>query len=248
MATQEKSHEQLIKQTKQRVWKTVKDYRLIDDGDKILIGLSGGKDSLALVEILGERMKIYKPKFQVVAAHISVENIPYQSDIKYLQAYCEKFGIPFIHCTTSFDESTDKRKTHCFLCSWCRRKMLFEIAKANNCNKIALGHHLDDLVETMLMNITFQGAFGSMPTMLEMDKFDIKIIRPLAQTPEKEMTVFAKIRHFKKQKKTCPYEQKSTRADIKKIVKQLEKINPEFKQSAWNAMQNIQEKYLPKKI
>ena len=100
----------------------MKDYGLIDDGDKVLIGLSGGKDSMALVEFLAERSRVFKPRFSVVAAHVSMENVPYQADIEYLKQYCESYGVPFYHVTTSFDPSTDKRKSPCFLCSWNRRK------------------------------------------------------------------------------------------------------------------------------
>jgi tRNA(Ile)-lysidine synthase TilS/MesJ len=231
-----------------RVNKTIKTYGLIEPEDRLLIGLSGGKDSLALVEILGEKMKIFNPKFSVVAAHISLTNIPYQSDIEYLKSFCEKFDVPFVHHTTSFDESTDKRKSHCFLCSWNRRKALFELAKEHNCNKIALGHHQDDILETLLMNMTFQGAFGTMPPVTKMDKFDMKIIRPFAMLRESELIELQNIRGYKKQKKNCPYEKDSHRSDMKNILRELEKMNPEFRSSMWASMENIQEEYLPKEI
>jgi tRNA(Ile)-lysidine synthase TilS/MesJ len=233
---------------KKRVDKTIRMYGLIEENDKILIGLSGGKDSLALVEILGEKMKIFNPKFSLLAVHISMKNIPYQSDISYLKEHCDKFNIPFIHQITSFDESTDKRKSRCFLCSWNRRKALFEIAKANNCNKIALGHHQDDILETLLMNMTFQGAIGTMPPLTQMYKFDMKIIRPFAMNKETEMMELLRIRQYKLQKKNCPYEKESHRSDMKKLLAEFEKMNPEFRSSMWSAMENIQTDYLPKRI
>ena len=245
MTNAKKNTDETIEKIMRRAWKTIREYALIEDGDKILIGLSGGKDSLALVEILGERMKIFKPKFTLVATHISVENIPYQSDLDFLEKHCARFGIPFVHEITRFDASTDKRRTPCFLCSWNRRKKLFEIAKRLGCNKIALGHHQDDILETLLMNLTFQGAFDTMPPMMRMDKFDMKIIRPLAMNTEKELKAFAKIRKYKKQERNCPYENKSSRNSIKTLMKKIEKINPDFRNSMWGAMSNIQENYLP---
>ena len=146
-------------------------YRLIDDDDKILVGLSGGKDSLALLELLAKRSRILKPRFSVVAVHVSMSNIPYQADLEYLRSYAEGLGVKFIHYETCFDPSTDTRKSPCFLCSWNRRKALFTVAKEEGCNKIALGHHMDDILETLLMNITFQGAFSTMPPRLVMKKF-----------------------------------------------------------------------------
>jgi len=245
---EELTKEQLhtIYKIKKHVNKTIKEYGLINDGDRILIGLSGGKDSLALVEILGEKMKIFNPKFSLVAAHISIENIPYKSDIEYLKSFCEQFNVPFVHYTISFDESTDKRKSPCFLCSWNRRKALFELAKTHNCNKIALGHHIDDVLETLLMNMVFQGAFGTMPPLTQMDKFDMKIIRPLAMNHEKEIIQLAEIRQYKKQYKNCPHEKTSHRSDMKKLLAEFEKMNPEFRSSMWSAMENIQKEYLPR--
>ena len=228
--------------------KAINDYRLIDNDDHILIGLSGGKDSLALVELLGERMKIFIPRFKVTAAHISVENISYQSDMSYLQAHCEQVGIQFVHHITRFDDSVDTRKSTCFLCSWHRRKALFEVAQKLGCNKISLGHHLDDMTETLLLNLVYQGSFGTMPPKLKMDKFDMTIIRPLALISEKEMKEMERIRAYQKQIKNCPHEKDSSRRDAKNLITELEKWNPNVRQSIWGAMENIKADYLPQKV
>ena len=226
----------------------LKHYGLIADGDRILIGLSGGKDSLALVEFLGERAKIYRPRFSVVAAHIAVDNVPYQSDLAYLEQFCAAHDVKFIHRTTHFDASTDERQSHCFLCSWHRRKALFSLAEELGCNKIALGHHRDDMLETLLMNQIFQGAFGSMPPLLRMDKFDMTIIRPLADVREAELQRLAEERGYHKQVKNCPYEHESHRSDVRRLLEQMERLNPNAASSLWNSMMHVQTQYLPKKI
>lgn len=243
-----KTDKKTLQKIQSKVKKAINDYQLIDNDDHILIGLSGGKDSLALVELLGERMKIFVPRFKLTAVHISVENISYQSDLEYLKNYAAQFGIPFIHHTTRFDDTTDTRKSTCFLCSWHRRKALFEIAKTLNCNKIALGHHLDDIAETLLLNLVYQGSFGTMPPKLKMDKFDMTIIRPLALVTEKEMKEMEQIRAYHKQVKNCPHEKDSSRRDAKNLLTELEKWNPDVRQSIWGAMENIKKEYLPKKI
>lgn len=240
--------EQLFNKVERKVKKALFDYELITDGDRVLIGLSGGKDSLALVDFLGRRSKVFSPRFKVVVAHIVMSNIPYQSDMEYLKSRAEEYNLPFITYETSFDPSTDTRKSPCFLCSWMRRKALFEIAKQQHCNKIALGHHQDDILETLLMNLTHQGAFGTMPPKLKMNKFDMEIIRPLCLVEEKELIQVADFRNYQKQLKNCPYESGSSRSDIKEVLKQLEKINPEARYSLWASMTNIQEEYLPPKI
>ncbi|HZK69189.1 MAG TPA: ATP-binding protein, partial [Paludibacter sp.] len=109
-----KTDKKTLQKIQSKVKKAINDYQLIDNDDHILIGLSGGKDSLALVELLGERMKIFVPRFKLTAVHISVENISYQSDLEYLKNYAAQFGIPFIHHTTRFDDTTDTRKSTCF--------------------------------------------------------------------------------------------------------------------------------------
>ena len=129
-----------LRRIDKRFNKGVVQYGLIEDGDKILIGLSGGKDSLALIELLGRRSRIYKPRFSVVAVHVVMKNIPYKSDLEYLRAHSEAHGVPFVVYETEFDPTTDTRKSPCFLCSWNRRKALFTVAKEHGCNKIALGH------------------------------------------------------------------------------------------------------------
>ena len=131
-----------------RFHKACADYGLIADGDHVLVGLSGGKDSLALVELLGKRAQIFVPRFRVTALHVRVRERAYLSDMSALEKFCQAFGVSLIVKDT---EITDKpargEKDPCFLCAWYRRKVLFETAQELGCNKIALGHHKDDIVE-----------------------------------------------------------------------------------------------------
>ncbi len=240
--------EKMMRRIEKRFSKGVVEYGLIEDGDKILIGLSGGKDSLALVELLAKRARVFKPKFSVVAVHVVMKNIPYQSDVQYLKEYVESFGVSFVLYETEFDASTDSRKSPCFLCSWNRRKALFTVAKEYGCNKIALGHHMDDILETLLMNITYQGAFSSMPPRLVMNKFDMVIIRPMCLIHESDLIEMAQVRGYRKQVKNCPFESQSSRSTMKGILKQLEAMNPEARYSLWGSMTNVQEELLPVKL
>lgn len=243
-----KEENKIIQRLHKKVGKAMKKYGLIQDDDKILIGLSGGKDSLALVEFMAERMKIFYPKFSVIAAHISMENIPYKADIAYLKEFCESKDVPFYHLTTNFEAATDHRKSPCFLCSWTRRKQLFNLAGELNCTKIALGHHQDDILQTLLMNLSFQGAFSTMPPLLKMKKMEFDIIRPMCLLSEKEIQNMANIKGYHKQIKNCPHEEETHREEMKEVMQMLEKMNPQVKGSLWGAMTNIQEEYLPQKI
>lgn len=235
----------LTQRINKRFNKGVVEYGLIEEDDKILIGLSGGKDSLALIELLGKRSRIYKPRFSVVAVHVVMTNIPYEVDVDYLRKHAEEYGVELVVFETSFDPSTDTRKSPCFLCSWNRRKALFTVAKQYGCNKIALGHHMDDILETLLMNITFQGAFSTMPPKLKMNKFEMTIIRPMCLVHEADLIELAEMRNYRKLKKDCPYETQSSRSEMKGILRQLEKMNPEARYSLWGSMSNVQSELLP---
>ena len=245
----------LEKRLNERFIKAMATYHLIEDDDHILVGLSGGKDSLLLLELLAKRSRISHPRFKVEALHVRMDNIHYETDTSYLQQFCDDLGVTLHVRTTSFEvfnEETEnneiinlqsptsklkrKQKQPCFLCSWNRRKQMFNLAQELGCNKIALGHHQDDLLHTALMNLTFQGRFDTMPALLRMRKMPLSIIRPLCMIEEKDIKTYAALQGYQKQKKLCPYETNSHRADIKEIYDAIERINPEARYSIWNAL------------
>lgn len=237
----------LIQKIERKLVQGIREYGLIDDGDHILIGLSGGKDSLALTELLAGRSKLLKPRFKMSVVHVVMTNIAYESDTSYFEEFTRALDVPLYIRETSFNPSTDKRKSPCFLCSWNRRKQLFELAKELGCNKIALGHHMDDVVATLLMNMTFQGSISSMPPLLKMNKFDMQIIRPMCLIEEKDLIALAALRNYKKQVKNCPYESQTNRKVMGEVLKQLETISPQAKYSLWASMSNVDLDLLPKK-
>lgn len=220
-----------------RLQKAIYQYKLIEDGDKILIGLSGGKDSLCLVDLLSRRMKIRSIGFTVEALHVRMDNIEYAADTSYLKDFCESRGVRFHVAATGFDAQTDRRKSPCFLCSWNRRKQMFNLAQEQHFNKIALGHHLDDIVHTAMMNLYFQGSFSTMPVRLKMRKMPLTIIRPLCLECEADMRSYAEYHNFEKLKKLCPHENETHRAGLRKVFEQIEAMNDEARYSVWNALE-----------
>ena len=255
---EQREEERLLAKLTKRFHKACADYGLIADGDHILIGLSGGKDSLLLTELLGRRSKIYKPRFTVTALHVRVRERDYQTDLSYLERFCEEVGVKLIvrdtmindemSATASLNDGMMKRETNpCFLCSWYRRKALFNVAQEIGCNKIAFGHHRDDVIETLLMNLIYQGTFATMPPVLQLEKMPLQIIRPLCLNDEADIRRYAEMRQYRKQPKLCPFEHVSAREKVKGLMEQIKALNPEAVDSLFGAMTNVKAEYLPKK-
>lgn len=246
---QEKQLERLTK----RFHKACADYGLIADGDHILIGLSGGKDSLLLTELLGRRAQIYVPRFRVTALHVRVKERDYHTDLSYLQAFCDEAKVPLLVRDVSIPDTPPQKengKTReidnpCFLCSWFRRKELFNTAQEIGCNKIAFGHHRDDIAQTLLMNLIFQGAYATMPPILQMDKMPLQLIRPLCLIDEADIITYAAMRNYQKQTKLCPFEHVSSREKVKGLLEEIKALNPEALDSIYGALTNIKTDYLP---
>lgn len=212
------------------------DYHLLEDGDKVLVALSGGKDSLELVRLMARQARILKPRIEVAAVHVVMDNIPYETDRTYIEEFCRNEGIALHILHSSFDESTDKRKTHCFLCAWNRRKAIFRFAEDNGFNKIALGHHNDDFIVTSLMNMTFEGSFDSMKPLMKMRHYNLSVIRPMCLVHEDMIRQVAQAEGFHDQKTHCPYEHDTKRNALTDVFHQLEHLNPEARYSIWHAL------------
>ena len=241
MINEEKEKKALEKRLLRSLRTASAHYGLIADGDHILVGLSGGKDSLCLLRLLALQSRILRPSFSIEALHVRMEEVQYETDLSYLQSFCEQLNVPLHVITASFSQSshtTRSEKPVCFLCSWNRRKQLFNFAQDHGFNKIALGHHQDDLLHTALMNITFQGHFSTMPARLVMKKMPLTIIRPLCTIQETDIQQYATLFQFLPLVKQCPFEHDSQRTAARHLFNELEKMNPEARYSLWHALED----------
>jgi tRNA 2-thiocytidine biosynthesis protein TtcA len=218
--------------------------QLLMEGDKVLVALSGGKDSLLLLEMLAESKRYFPFQFELLAVHISIKNIGYSSDIDFLRSFCEELGIIFYLKEFEVDLNKNLKKGKCFICSWHRRKALFVLSRELACNKLALGHHLDDALETLFMNMIYHGSVSSLPYSLNMLGGRLDIIRPLLDFREKELATYAQIREYKKEVKLCPYKD-TKRQEINKLLIELEGLGKTAKKNIFRSMDNIFNDYLP---
>lgn len=230
------------------VGKCINRYNLVQGDDRILVGLSGGKDSLVLLETLAHRRRRLPVDYHVTAAYIHINGIGYESDTTFLESFCAGLDVSLKIVEVETDFSPSKEKSPCFFCSWQRRKKLFEIAAEEKCNKIALGHHMDDAVETLLMNMIFSGSISSMPPALELFSGEISLIRPLSLLGEEKISEYAGIRNFPEQKKVCPWSERSQRTKMKLFIAEIKELDKNALSNIYNSMSNIHREYLPPEI
>jgi len=222
-------------------------YAMIGEGDRIAVGVSGGKDSWALLYILAERQRRVPIQYSLAAIHIDPGfGGPAPAAI---ETYVRTMGIEIRIDYTDFGvvaHSSQNRENPCFLCSRRRRQRLFEIADELGCNKVALGHHKDDLIETFLLNIMYAGEIS---TMLPYQPFfggKLTVIRPLAYTDEAALIRFSQLMQWPVVENPCPSAGRSKRQEIKTLLDGLYRSNKKIRGNLFRAMRHIKGDYLLK--
>ena len=217
--------------------KAIEDFDMIEDSDKIAVGLSGGKDSITLLYALNNLRKYYDKKFDIIAITIHPGSNNFKTDK--LKAMCDSLGIEYIVYMSNIYEvvfDIRKEKSPCSLCANMRRGMLNSIAIENNCTKIALGHHMDDVVETALMNLFLNGNFNTFAPVTYLSRSDIKTIRPFVYVSEKEIRAAARENNFPVLDKSCPKDGFTKREYIKKMLIDTQKDIHDIKRNIFGAI------------
>jgi tRNA 2-thiocytidine biosynthesis protein TtcA len=225
-----------------RIGKAMTDYDMISEGDKIAIAVSGGKDSLTLLRILKDRLTFTPVKYELLAVHID-SGYPY-SCAKILTKYFKKLKVEYQIIKSDFLKTVKRKDITCFWCSWNRRKSLFETAGRFGCNKVALGHHKDDIIETILLNLFFNGEISAMAPKQELFHGKLTVIRPLAYVEEYLIKKFAREEGFPDEKCVCPNSLTSNRTKMAKIIRDLKRVNPDVKTNIFRALKRIKKDYL----
>ena len=225
-----------------RIGRAMTDYNMLSDGDKILVAVSGGKDSLTLLRILSDRRKFVLIKYELLAVHIDL-GYPCQHP-KILAEYFKTLGISYHIEKVDILKGKTREDISCFWCSWNRRKALFETANRFGCTKVALGHHKDDVVETILLNLFFHGEISAMSPKQELFDGKIVIIRPLVYVDEDMIVRFAKSAGFPHHKCACPNSLTSKRTKMTEIIKDLKSFCPDVKTNIFRSVKRIKTDYL----
>ena len=225
-----------------RVGRAIIDYNLISDGDKIAVAVSGGKDSLTLLRVLADRRQFVPIKYELLAVHIDLGYPCHHPKI--LTEYFKKHKINYHIEKIDILQGKSRKDISCFWCSWNRRKALFEVANRFGCNKVALGHHKDDTIETVLLNLFFHGEISAMSPRQELFKGKITLIRPLVYVEEDMIARFGKSAGFPQQRCACPNSVTSKRTKISNIIKDLKKVCPEVKTNIFRSVRRIKKDYL----
>ena len=218
--------------------KAIEEYHMIEEGDKIAICLSGGKDSITMLNAFKALQRFYPKHFEIIA--ISIDPGFEFFDTNLLNKICNSLDIPlFIEKSNAKEIVFDirKEKNPCSLCANLRRGIINSIAIRENCNKIALGHNQDDVLETFLLNLLYTGSINTFAPVSFMDRTKITLIRPLIYTPEKEIRSFVKRNNLQIMPKVCPMDGVSKREDMKQLIFSLSKNIPMVRANLFGAIQ-----------
>ena len=206
------------------VRRAVDDYQMIEEGDRICVGISGGKDSLALLAGLANLRYFYPKRFELVALTVDMgfDGV----DFSQIEALCQELNVPYHVKKTEIAQiifDIRKEKNPCSLCAKMRRGVLHSTAKELGCNQIAFGHHFDDVVETFMLNLFHEGRIGCFQPVTYLSRADITLIRPLIYMPEKDVRYFANRENLPVVKSPCPADGHTEREEMKKLLDTLER-------------------------
>lgn len=217
--------------------KAIDDYHMIEEGDKIAVGISGGKDSLTLLYALHGLMRFYPKKFTIEAITVDLgfKNL----DVARVQALCDELQVPYHVVKTEIADiifEQRKESNPCSLCAKMRKGALNDKAEALGCNKIAYAHHKDDIIETMMLSLIYEGRFHSFSPYTYLDRMKLTVIRPLMYVNEADVIGFQNKYELPVVKSPCPMDGNTRREYVKQLIKQLNMENPGVKERFFHAI------------
>lgn len=223
--------------------KAMHDYDMISANDRIAVAVSGGKDSLTMLHILHIRLKWIPINYELIPVFVKL-NAPCSEDtnLDEIKRICSEMGLTLI---VKEMELKKAKRSQCFWCAWNRRKELFNVCEEYNCNKLAMGHHKDDIIETFILNLFYHGEIATMPPKLDFFKGKLTMIRPLSYVEEKMTKRYAEEHGFKVSACSNDFSKDSKRVMVKNLIRDYKSKVPELKSNLFNSMRKeIKKDYL----
>ncbi len=234
------------KKTQGLLGKAVRDYHMIENGERVAVAVSGGKDSMALLYMLKERLKWIPIHYDLLAIYLDMGfegTQPHQ-----IEQACQKMEVPFFMERTLYGikaHGPENKENPCFLCSYLRRKRLFELSKTLNFSKIAFGHNKDDIIETLFLNMFFSGELSTMMPRQSLFQGRLTIIRPMAFLEENRIRAFVRRNGLPEIPNPCPSAGRSSRKEIKEFLSVFYARNRKIKGNIFHALSHVRPEYLP---
>ncbi|MFO7697270.1 MAG: tRNA 2-thiocytidine biosynthesis TtcA family protein [Anaerolineae bacterium] len=223
--------------------KAQRHYRLFEDGDRVLVAVSGGKDSLTLLDLLHRRQTSGPEQLALVAGRVRTDyHCGRAVSEDWLTGWCAERDIPLLVEEVAVAERvTSSEHNRCFWCAWARRKALFQLAQRSACGKLAFGHHADDVAETTLMNLFYSGRVDTMHARSVLFDGALTVVRPLALVEERDITAFARASGYPLEGTACPEGAQSRRAFVKSVLREAEDQHHGVKRSIHSALRRIEQ-------
>ena len=221
------------------VRRCVDDYQMIEAGDRIAVGVSGGKDSLALLALMAGLKQYYPKPFELAAITI---DMGMGMDFGPVEDFCRSLGVPYTCVKTEIGPiifDVRREKNPCSMCAKMRRGALNDALKSQGFNKIALGHHYDDAVETFLLSLFYEGRLSCFQPVTYLSRMDVTQIRPMLYIGEKAVESFARRQELPVVENRCPADKSTKRQEVKDLLAALQKQYPDLKTKIFGAMQRL---------
>ncbi|HOE04606.1 MAG TPA: tRNA 2-thiocytidine biosynthesis TtcA family protein [Bacteroidales bacterium] len=230
------------------VHSAIAQFGLVASGDHILVAVSGGTDSLLMLEALWRYRNNLRDDFRMTAVHIVAEGVDYSIDRNALTQFCTDRGIELLFRGFEFVKTEKSLKSPCFYCSWHRRKQLYALSRELGCNRLALGHHADDALETLMLNMCRHKSISSLPALLPMFSGRLSVIRPLILLYKQELTEIAETLQLQAMVTRCSFADDTNRHKAKSLIDEAERLFPGARARMFASLSSVHEKYLPCKL
>jgi tRNA(Ile)-lysidine synthase TilS/MesJ len=223
---------------------------MVEEGDRLLIATSGGVDSSAMARVLAEKQPRLPVSYELVGCHIVTDLYLRSAEgERWLDRFYADLGVPLVRRDVAVVARLDPEKEmSCFFCAMQRRKALLAVAAEQGCNKIAYGHHLDDIIETLLINMFYNAEISTMPARLELDEHDVVVVRPLAMVKEHEVKRYARRMGIAEAGHRCPYGDSGRRARVKRLIAELAEEDGRVRDNLAASLGRVKEGYLLQKL